>query len=108
MDDMLKAIKIKNREQIDKITELTNKCNELRKYEGECYQLKLDLKHYKEMKKEMEMKNNQIETIQQELMSIKKNIMKVIEEIKVEISENPRSANIGKKGCMRRLYNILD
>lgn len=108
MDDMLKAIRIKNREQIDKITELKKKCNELKKYEGECYQLKLDLKHYEEMKKEMAMKDNQIEILQQELISIKENIMKVIEEIKVEIRENPRSANIGKKGCIRRLYDILN
>lgn len=108
MEDMLKAIRIKNREQIDKITELMKKCNKLRQYEGECYQLKLDLKHYEEMKKELAMKNNQIEILQQELMGIKKNIMKVIEEIKIEINENHRSANIGKKGCIRRLYNILN
>ena len=95
---------LKYENEIDK---LTQKCNELRKYEGECYQLKLDLKHYEKMKEEMKMKDSSINRLQEEILSDRKNIMKVIEEIKIEIDNNPRSANIGKKGCLRRLYKIL-
>ena len=98
---------IRNKEQIDRITELTIRCNELRKYEGECYQLKSDLKHYEMIKEEMVIKDNLIEKLQEEVFSIKKSILNVIYEIKVEINNNPRSANIGKKGCLRRLCDIL-
>ena len=91
----------------NEINRLTAKCNELRKYENECYQLKLDLKHYEKMKEEMKGKNDLIENIQDELLNTRKKIMKVIEEIDEEIKNNPMSANIGKKGCIRRLVNIL-
>lgn len=91
----------------NEINRLTAKCNELRKYENECYQLKLDLKHYEKMKEETKGKNDLIENIQDELLNTRKNIMKVIEEIDAEIENNPRSANIGKKGCIRRLIDIL-
>ena len=78
-----------------------------RKYEGECYQLKLDLKYYEKMKEDMVRKDDLIEKLQEEIFNIKKSIVNVIDEIKVEIINNPRSANIGKRGCLRRLYGIL-
>lgn len=56
------------------IDRLTRKCNELRKYEGECYQLKLDLKHYKEIKEELEIKDNLINRLQEQILDFKKYI----------------------------------
>ena len=52
-------------------------------------------------------KDNLIDKLQEEIFSMKKSILNVIDEIKVEINNNPRSANIGKRGCLRRLYDIL-
>jgi hypothetical protein len=52
-------------------------------------------------------KDNLIEKLQEEIFSIKKSILNVRYEIKVAINNNPRNANIGKKGCLRRLCDIL-
>lgn len=64
-EDML----LKYENEIDR---LTKKCNELRKYEGKCYQLRLDLKHYEIMKEEIIDKNNRIERLQEEVLELKK------------------------------------
>ncbi len=49
----------------------------------------------------------QVKALDNELEDIKTSIQVIISEIELEIHRYPNMANLGKKGCLRRLLNLL-